>query len=153
MEEEFENNDSIINNFQQDIKNSQNDFKQESNDNQNENKQETIIDKGLKIKDKRLKREIIRHKYGEYQNVLLSDEEIAKLQNEFPADWQERIERVSSYCKSTGKSYSDYLATIRNWARRESKQSKTSFNSYGRNDVQAGYQQAMAVLGGEDDGQ
>ena len=32
MEEEFENNDSIINNFQQDIKNSQNDFKQESND-------------------------------------------------------------------------------------------------------------------------
>ena len=36
MEEEFENNDSIINNFQQDIKNSQNDFKQESNDNMEE---------------------------------------------------------------------------------------------------------------------
>ena len=36
MEEEFDNNDSIINNFQQDIKNSQNDFKQESNDNMEE---------------------------------------------------------------------------------------------------------------------
>ena len=36
MEEEFENNDSIVNNFQQDIKNSQVNFKQESNDNLDE---------------------------------------------------------------------------------------------------------------------
>lgn len=36
MEEEFENNDSIVNNFQQDIKNSQVNFKQESNDNMDE---------------------------------------------------------------------------------------------------------------------
>jgi len=60
----------------------------------------------------------IRHKYGEYQNVLLSDEDMEKLKAEFP-DWKERIERVSSYCASTGKSYKNYLATIRNWARKE----------------------------------
>lgn len=61
----------------------------------------------------------IRHKYGEYQNVLLSDEQLEKLQNEFPTDWKVRIERVSEYCASSGKSYKDYLATIRNWAKKE----------------------------------
>lgn len=59
-----------------------------------------------------------RHKYGEYNNVLLSDEEMGKLKSEFP-DWKERIERVSAYCASTGKSYKNYLATIRNWARKD----------------------------------
>lgn len=58
-----------------------------------------------------------RHKYGEYGNVLLSDEELTKLQAEFPQDWQERIERLSSYIASSGKKYRNHLATIRNWAR------------------------------------
>ncbi len=61
----------------------------------------------------------IKHKHGEYNNVLLSDEELEKLKQEFPNDYEERIERVSSYCASTGKSYKNYLATIRNWARKE----------------------------------
>lgn len=59
-----------------------------------------------------------RRKYGEYNNVLLSDEDVKKLKDEFP-DWQERIERLSSYIASTGKSYKNHLATIRNWARKE----------------------------------
>lgn len=59
-----------------------------------------------------------RRKYGEYNNVLLSDEDVEKLKDEFP-DWQERIERLSSYIASTGKSYKNHLATIRNWARKE----------------------------------
>lgn len=79
-------------------------------------------DKRLEIRDKsidiREKKEKIRHKYGEYTNVLLTDEELEKLKREFP-DWESRIERLSSYMKSTGKSYKDHLATIRNWARRE----------------------------------
>ena len=59
-----------------------------------------------------------RHKYGEYKNVLLSDEDLAKLKAEFP-DWEERIERLSSYIASTGKKYKSHLATIRNWARND----------------------------------
>lgn len=58
-------------------------------------------------------------KFGEYQNVKLTSEQLEKLQNEFPNDWLERIERVDSYCQSTGKKYKDYLATIRNWARKD----------------------------------
>ena len=61
----------------------------------------------------------VRHKYGEYQNVLLSDEDYDKLVAEFPNDYEERIERLSFYIKSSGKSYKDHLATIRAWARKE----------------------------------
>ena len=60
-----------------------------------------------------------RHKYGQYSNVLLSDEEYAKIQEEFPHDYSERIERLSEYIASTGKTYKNYLATIRSWARKD----------------------------------
>lgn len=62
-----------------------------------------------------------KHKYGSYNNVLLTDEELDKLKSEFP-DWEARIERLSGYIASTGKSYKNHLATIRNWARRDAEQ-------------------------------
>lgn len=60
-----------------------------------------------------------RRAYGEYWNVMLSDEELENLKAEFPSDWAERIEQVSTYCASKGKSYKNYLATIRSWAKRD----------------------------------
>lgn len=60
----------------------------------------------------------VRHRYGRYQKVLLSDEDLAKLQEEFP-DWEDRIERLDSYIAQSGKSYKSHLATIRNWARKD----------------------------------
>ena len=65
----------------------------------------------------------IKHKYGEYNNVLLTDEEMEKLKTEF-SDWEERIERLSSYMASTGKPYKNHLATIRNWAKKDKPQQK-----------------------------
>ena len=50
--------------------------------------------------------------------MLLTDEEFEKLKVEF-ADYTERIERLSAYVASTGKSYKSHYATIRNWARKE----------------------------------
>lgn len=67
-------------------------------------------------------RKPVRHKYGAYQNVLLSDSDFEKLQDEFPHDFQERIERLSGYMESTGKKYKNHLATIRNWAKRDASQ-------------------------------
>ena len=61
----------------------------------------------------------VRHKYGHYKNVLLSDEDYVKLVSEFPHDYSERIERLSEYIASTGKSYKNHLATIRSWARKD----------------------------------
>ena len=49
-----------------------------------------------------------------------------KLREEFPEDYPERIERLSEYMASHGKSYKNHLATIRNWARKDTAQKKTS---------------------------
>lgn len=62
-------------------------------------------------------RTCVRHQYGEYKNVLLSDSDLEKLKEIFPDDYESRIEALSSYMRSTGKSYKDHLATIRNWDR------------------------------------
>lgn len=82
-----------------------------------------------------------KHKHGQYQNVLLSDDELAKLKMEFPADWEERIERVSEYCASKGVTYKNYLATIRTWARKDRPR------VVAKNDVQSGLAQALELLG------
>lgn len=62
-----------------------------------------------------------KHKYGEYTNVLLTDEELDKLKAEY-ADWDARIERLSAYIASTGKAYKSHYATIRNWARKDAEE-------------------------------
>ena len=63
--------------------------------------------------------------YGCYGNVKLSDTDLSKLKAEFPADWQERIDRLSTYMDSSGKSYKNHLATIRTWARRDAERGMT----------------------------
>lgn len=77
-----------------------------------------IRDKNLELK-KEKDNKPARHKYGNYQNVLLSDDDLEKLKSEFPKDWERRIERLSEYIASSGKSYKNHLATIRSWARKE----------------------------------
>ncbi len=93
------------------------------------------LDKSIQLSTNELSKERInktenkeiRHKYGLYGNVLFTGEEFGKLQSEFPYDYEERIERLSEYMASTGKSYKNHLATIRNWARRE-KPKKQSYS-------------------------
>ena len=71
----------------------------------------------------------VKHKYGEYKNVLLTDEELQKLKTEY-SDYEERIERLSSYVASTGKSYKSHYATIRNWARKDAENPKVQTNKF-----------------------
>ena len=54
--------------------------------------------------------------YGRYQNVFLTDEELADLQASFPTVWSQYIEKLSEYMASTGKRYQNHAATIRRWA-------------------------------------
>ena len=79
-----------------------------------------------KDKNKSISKKSPRHKHGEYQNVLLSDDDLEKLKTEFPADWDQRIQRLSEYMASSGKSYKNHLATIRNWARRDKPAAKAA---------------------------
>lgn len=60
------------------------------------------------------------HKYGTYKNVLMTDAQMTALKDEFP-DWEQRIEAVSAYCEAHGKTYKNYLAAIRTWARKDKK--------------------------------
>lgn len=79
-----------------------------------------------KDKNKNISKKSPRHKHGEYQNVLLSDDDLEKLKAEFPSDWDQRIQRLSEYMASSGKSYKNHLATIRNWARRDKPAAKSA---------------------------
>ena len=71
-------------------------------------------------KEIEIKREIEKGRsaraYGRYQNVFLTDEEMADLQASFPAVWEQYIEKLSEYMASTGKRYQSHAATIRRWA-------------------------------------
>lgn len=82
--------------------------------------------KTKEIKDREKKE--ARHKYGAYGNVLLSDDDYGKLMAEFPADYLQRIERLSEYMASSGKSYKNHLATIRSWARKEKPAVKSGYS-------------------------
>lgn len=65
-------------------------------------------------------------RYGEFANVLLTDSELARLKKDYPRDWSQRIERLSSYKESTGKRYRSDYATIRGWAQRDAKRAAGS---------------------------
>ena len=67
-----------------------------------------------------------RHKYGMYEQVLLSDEDYEKLKAEFPHDYSDWIARLDEYIASTGKKYKNHLATIRSWARKDTVQRPAS---------------------------
>lgn len=57
-----------------------------------------------------------RHKHGEYNHVLLTDEQLKKLNEDFGNDTVALyIRKVDEYCQQTGKTYKDYNLTIRNW--------------------------------------
>ena len=59
--------------------------------------------------------------YGRYQNVILTDKELAELQAEFPTVWESYVEKLSAYMESTGKTYKSHAATIRRWAVEDSR--------------------------------
>ena len=64
-------------------------------------------------------KENIKKKYGENQNVLFTDEEYEKVKAYFPNDYEKRIQTLDDYIQSKGAKYKDFVATLKNWARRE----------------------------------
>ena len=154
--------EAVGNRYKQDNTNATNEYNCSNSNQKNEKKTiatdydvdiDVDIDNDSELKEKINKKEKPqKHKYGQYQNVLLSDDELEKLKTEFPYDWEERIERVSEYCASKGATYKNYLATIRNWAKRDIKnKDQPARQPYRKNDVAGGYQRMMEILGGSDE--
>lgn len=82
-----------------------------------------IRDKRLDIRDKSIENRESESApaYGRYQNVFLTDGELADLQASFPTVWGQYIEKLSEYMASTGKRYQSHAATIRRWAGEDAK--------------------------------
>ena len=77
-----------------------------------------------KIKTKNIninknKKEIIKEKFGEFENVLLTKEELSKLKSRLGEQTDSYIERLSNYIESTGKRYKSHYATILNWIQKD----------------------------------
>lgn len=90
---------------------------QPANNQQTTNKQPTNNQQITTIEEVKEERRR-KKKYGEFKNVLLTEEELNKLQERF-TDYEERIERLSVYVESTGKKYKSHYATILSWSRKE----------------------------------
>lgn len=81
----------------------------------------------------RNKKEIIKEKFGEFENVLLSVDELQKLKSKLGAETESYIERLSSYIASSGKKYKSHYATILSWTQKDTKNSGgVSYGRYGK---------------------
>lgn len=72
-----------------------------------------------KLNKTKQKKENIKKKYGENENVLFTDEEYEKVKAYFPNDYEKRIQNLDDYIQSKGAKYKDFVATLKNWARKE----------------------------------
>ena len=82
---------------------------------------EIDIDKEIQIdtESKKENNKPIRHKYGEYKNVLLTDDDLEKLKAKFPIDWEERIENLSEGIELKGYKYKNHYLAICKWAKND----------------------------------
>ncbi len=73
-----------------------------------------------RIEEKSIEQKRVKGAYGEFNNVLLSEEEYKKLLDAMGENnTKGLIEELSGYIASKGKKYSNHYATILNWARRK----------------------------------
>jgi phage replication O-like protein O len=66
-------------------------------------------------KEDTIQKKLSKRKYGEFQNVLLSDEEYQKLKDKLGDETESYIEKLSSYMESKGRRYKNHCATVLNW--------------------------------------
>ena len=59
-----------------------------------------------------------KHKYGEFDNVLLTDEDLQKLKDKFP-DYEKKIEEFSEGLELKGYVYKNHYLAILKWAKNE----------------------------------
>lgn len=100
----------------------------QSMENQSMENQQLLSTNNTKdLKELSTKNTNTRHRYGDNKNVLLTDNELEKLKNQFPKDLDTRINDLSYYMASKGKTYKNHYLTILSWARKDSqKQTKQS---------------------------
>ena len=62
----------------------------------------------------------VRHKYGEFKNVLLSDKDLEKLKAEYGEELVEKyIKKMDEWLELNGKHYKNYYLALRQWMNKE----------------------------------
>ena len=84
-------------------------------------------------KKETIQKKLYKRKYGEFNNVLLTDEEYQKLKDKFGGDLADKIETLSVGIKSKGYKYIDHYATILSWDRRDKKGKEVKGGAYKQN--------------------
>lgn len=76
----------------------------------------------------------LKHKYGKYKNVLLTDEEIKQLKEKLPKDWEKWIETFSEGLELKGYKYNNHYLAILQWEERNGQKNNgirgSKFNNY-----------------------
>ena len=88
-------------------------------------------------------KKVYKEKYGEFNNVFLSIDELEKLKTSFGDQGTKTlIEKLSLYVASNGKKYKSHYATILNWERKNEKDNppvmSQKLKTYTREDVENG---------------
>ena len=75
-----------------------------------------------------------KHKYGKYNNVLLTEEEIKQLREKLPKDWEKWIETFSEGLELKGYKYNNHYLAILQWEERSGQKKddmrNSKFNNY-----------------------
>lgn len=98
---------------------------------------EIDIEKELELRDKNKVKEIKR-KYGEYQNVKLTDKEYQSLISEYGSSTDEIIKYLDEYIEMKGTKYKSCYMAIRKWvanAVKEKKNKSNASNGYKREEI------------------
>lgn len=61
---------------------------------------------------------------GTYNNVLLTEEELTALKSEYPVIWEQTLNRLSVYMKTSGRTYESHYAKIREFIEQDQKKPK-----------------------------
>lgn len=72
----------------------------------------------------------IKHKYGEYKHVMLKDEELKKLQDEY-SNYQELITYLDEYIEMKGYKAKNHYLAIKKWVVSAVEQNKIRGGTYG----------------------
>ena len=89
----------------------QTDNKQITNKPQHYNKEKNINN----IKNERECKTTPKNTFGEFNNVYLTETEVANLKQRYPKDYVNKIEKLSAYIESTGKEYNSHYAVLLQW--------------------------------------
>ena len=57
--------------------------------------------------------------------MRLTDEELEKLRERYPAEYQQKIEDLSDYMKRVGKKYADHYLTLLKWLKEDADKTRS----------------------------